>query len=102
MWTINGKVLLRHNRNLSQGEFQNARRLCDRVSHLVTYRDAYVEENQLDPLFCCPDGNWSYARNDYHRTFKEVSACRYEIINWMRLFMPFFSGYSLRHASLKG
>ena len=99
MWLVRGKVLLRDNRNLSQEEFQLAQKICHRVNQLVIDRDGYVKKNQLDPLFCFPDGNWSYAKNDYYRTFQEISACRYDIINWVRLFMPFFSGYSLRHTS---
>ena len=99
MWTINGKFLLRDNRGLSQREFQSTRQLCDQLRRLVEDRAAYIEEHQLDELFCRPDGNWSYAKNDYHRTFKEISGCRYEFINWLRLFMPFFSGYHLRYVS---
>ena len=101
MRTINGKILLRHNRDLSQTEFQIARDLCDRINQFVRDRDAYVAENHRNPQFCSPDGMWSpTAHNDYLNTFTKVSACSFEVINRLRLFVSFFSGYSLRRASI--
>ena len=96
---INGKVLPDSNRDLSEKEFLLAQATCDRIRSLVAQRDDYVRENSLEPLFCYADANWSvHAANDYLQTFKEVSQCRYEIINRLRFFTQFFSGYSLRHA----
>jgi len=98
-WRINGKVLLRDNRKLSQAEFKRAQRICHAVKELVINRDAYVRQNRIDPSFCYPDANWSPTRNDYLATFNRVIEADYDVINSLRLFTQFFSGYSLRHAA---
>src|SRR2546423_253597 len=100
MFKINGKVLLRDNRDLSAAEFELAQAVCARVKDFVENRDGYIAEHHFDPSFCRPDGMWSpKAFNDYRNTFREIIACRYEIINRLRLFVSFFSGYSLRRFS---
>lgn len=97
---INGKVLLRDNRDLSPAEFETAQAVCARLQRFVENRDAYIDEHRLDRAFCVPDGLWSgTAFNDYLNTYRQVAECRYEIINRLRLFVSFFSGYSLRRLS---
>lgn len=97
---INGKVLLRDNRDLAPAEFKTAQAVCARIQAYVANRDAHIEEHRLDRAFCVPDGLWSgTAFNDYLNTYRQVAECRYEIINRLRLFVSFFSGYSLRRLS---
>lgn len=59
VFRLNGKVLLRNNRNLSEDEFMVAREVCNQVNSFVAERDSYVQENRLSPLFCYGDANWS-------------------------------------------
>ncbi|MBM4264870.1 MAG: hypothetical protein FJ145_26030 [Deltaproteobacteria bacterium] len=100
MYRINGKALLRDNRGLSAAQFATAQAVCARIRQLVESRDAYIEAHHLDRAFCVPDGLWSgQAFNDYLNTYRQVAECRYEIINRLRLFVSFFSGYSLRRLS---
>ena len=95
-----GKVLLRDNRDLTESEFQSALDVCARIKHFVDNREPYIAAHGLDRAFCLPDGLWSgKAFNDYLNTFREVSGGHYEVINHLRLFMSFFSGYSLRRLS---
>ena len=100
IWRANRKILLRDNRRLSAAELKRAQEICHRIAQLVANRDEYVKEHRIDPLFSYPDSNWSGASvNDYLTTVKKVLAADYDVINCLRLFMAFFSGYSLRHAA---
>lgn len=100
MYRITGKVLLRDNRDISAEQFKTAQQICAQVRKLVESRDAYIEEHRLDRAFCVPAGLWSgQAFNDYLNTYRQVAECHYEVINRLRLFVSFFSGYSLRRLS---
>jgi hypothetical protein len=99
MWRANRKILLRDNRRLSAAELKRAQEICHRIAQLVANRDEYVKEHRIDPLFSYPDSNWSASVNDYLTTVNKVLAADYDVINCLRLFMAFFSGYSLRHAA---
>jgi SAM-dependent methyltransferase len=99
MWRSYPRILLRDNRKLSAAEAERAREICQHVGQFVTQRDEYIRAHGLDPRFCYPDANWSASANDYFRTVDKVLAAEYDVINRLRLFMVFFSGYSLRHAA---
>ncbi|MBF0518196.1 MAG: putative sugar O-methyltransferase [Nitrospirae bacterium] len=102
---IDGLVLLKDNRNLSQKEFLQAKQVCKTILSIIDSRDEYIKSNKLDREFCMPSALWSYLneqcpidKRPFLKLFNLVAKVDYDVINRLKLIVgPFFTGYSLSH-----
>ena len=92
-------VLLANNRDISRRAFEQANGLRHEIASAVKSREAYVAEHHLDPSFCLPDSNWGKKTKDPSSTFltayRHVRDGDYHVLNRLRLWAPYFSGYEL-------
>ena len=90
------RARLSENRDITTADYRAADALRRRIGTLVDSRGTYVTSRGLDPAFCFPDANWlDTPANEYVGAYRYLRDGSYDVINRLRFYCPFFTGYHL-------
>ncbi len=93
---INGMILTRDLRNITQMEFEKACQICKKIKDIVETRKSYIEKRRIDQGIALPNGNWDFnAANDFPDAYRFVVEPTYDVINRLRFYSQAFTGYQL-------
>src|SRR5688572_22621205 len=94
MDSANSFVFLKDQTPLSDVELDVARRACAFIQRVVSTRETYLREHNLDPDIHLPQANWSLDSPIYEGYRQVISGDR-QILNRLRIFSQMFTGYRL-------
>ena len=82
------KVYLRDIDQISKNDFAKAYSICKKIKTII--------KDRQDDAFYTPDRNWKMSEeSELYKQFKVVLECKYDVINNLRFFVQYFSGYQL-------
>lgn len=94
--TVNGKVYLCDQRLILEQEYKLAIVICNKIKKLVENRNFLIQEKRLNPKIANPDRNWKMTdESEIFQTYKFCVNPVYEVINRLRLYVQYFTGYRL-------
>jgi putative sugar O-methyltransferase len=98
---IKGRVRLADLTPLSSAGFDRAVQICRRISTVRDGRADYIRRKKIDPEIALPAANWEEGcGNDFVAAYRFVADNpRYEVVNNLRFYTQFFTGYNLRTLS---
>jgi putative sugar O-methyltransferase len=98
---IQGRVRLSDLTPLAPGEFDEAVRICSQIRAIREGRTDYIKRHNLDTEIALPAANWEEgSSNDFVDAYRfVVGNPRYEVINRLRFYTQFFTGYNLQSLS---
>lgn len=91
------RARLSENRDICLLHFWRAKALSRRIGREVNERDSYVRAHGLDPDFCMPIKDWSAP--GFKEVYEYVLRGDYKVLNRLRFFCQFYSGYSIMSLS---